>query len=173
MGVAVADFDNDGYPDLVITGYPACALFQNNRDGTFTDVTEKAGVRNPGKWAASVAWVDYDRGGRLDLFICNYVRFSYNDPHRCGYNGIRTYCAQTEYQGERPTLYHNNGDGTFTDVTEKAGLAKLKGRALGVISIDANEDGWPDLFVVRDASPDLLLINQATAPSLTLRSTRR
>ncbi len=160
MGVAAADFDNDGYPDLFLTGYPACALFHNNRDGTFTDVTEKAGVRNSGKWAAGAAWIDYDRDGRLDLFVCNYAKFSYTDAHRCEYNGIRTYCAQTAYEGDRPTLYHNNGDGTFTDVTAQAGLAKLVGRAMDAVSIDVNDDGWPDLFVARDASPNLLLINQ-------------
>jgi hypothetical protein len=160
MGVAAADFDNDGYPDLFITGYPACALFHNNRDGTFTDITEKAGVKNSGKWAAGAAWIDYDRDGRLDLFICNYAKFSYSDTHRCEFNGLRTYCAQTAYEGEPPTLYHNNGDGTFTDVTAQAGLAKLMGRALDAVSIDVDDDGWPDIFVARDASPNLLLINQ-------------
>ena len=160
MGIAAADFDNDGYPDLFVTGYPACALFHNNRDGTFTDVTERAGVKNLGKWAASAAWIDYDRDGHLDLFVCNYAKFSFNDEHRCEYNGARTYCAQTAYEGDRATLYHNNGDGTFTDVTAQAGLSKMVGRALGVVSIDVNNDGWPDLFVARDASPNLLLINQ-------------
>src|SRR6266481_3933680 len=160
MGVAVADFDNDGYPDLYITGYPSCALFHNNRDGTFTDITDKAGVKNAGKWAASAAWIDYDRDGHLDLFVSNYVQFSYNDSHRCEYKGERTYCAQTAYEGDRSALYRNNGDGTFTDVTEQVGLAKLVGRALGVVSIDVNDDGWPDLFVARDASPNLLLINK-------------
>lgn len=160
MGVAAGDFDNDGYPDLFITGYPSCALMHNNRDGTFTDITDKAGVKNAGKWATSAAWFDYDRDGRLDLFVANYAKFSYEDGPRCEYQAVRTYCAQVAYEGERPTLYHNNGDGTFTDVTERAGLAKLVGRALGVVAIDANDDGWPDLFVARDASPNLLLINQ-------------
>jgi enediyne biosynthesis protein E4 len=160
MGVAAGDFDNDGYPDLFITGYPSCALLHNNRNGTFTDITEKAGVKNAGKWAASVAWFDYDRDGRLDLFVTNYAKFSYEDGPRCEYQGARTYCAQVSYEGERPTLYHNNGDGTFTDVTEYAGLAKLVGRALGVVAVDVDDDGWPDLFVARDASPNLLLLNQ-------------
>lgn len=160
MGVAAGDFDNDGYPDLFITGYPSCALLHNNRDGTFTDVTEKAGVKNAGKWAASAAWFDYDRDGRLDLFVANYANFSYEHGPHCEYQGMRTYCAQIAYQGERPTLYHNNGDGTFTDVTEQASLAKLVGRGLGVVAIDADDDGWTDLFVARDASPNLLLINQ-------------
>jgi enediyne biosynthesis protein E4 len=160
MGVAAADFDNDGYADIFITGYPSCALLHNNGDGTFTDITERAGVKNVGKWAASAAWFDYDRDGRLDLFVTNYAKFSYEHGPRCEYRGERTYCAQVAYDGEPPTLYHNNGDGTFSDVTERAGLAKLMGRALGVVAIDVDDDGWPDLFVARDASPNLLLINR-------------
>jgi hypothetical protein len=128
MGVAAADFDNDGYPDLFITGYPSCALLHNNRDGTFADITEKAGVQNSRKWAASAAWFDYDRDGRLDLFITNYAKFSYDNGPRCEYQGERTYCAQVAYQGERPTLYHNDGNGAFSDVTERSGLSKLIGR---------------------------------------------
>jgi enediyne biosynthesis protein E4 len=160
MGVAAADYDNDGFPDLYVTGYPSSALFHNNGDGTFTDVTEKAGVRNAGKFAASAAWLDYDRDGRLDLFVANYVKFSVDGPQHCAYEGRPTYCAQTEYEGDAPRLYHNNGDGTFTDVTARAGLSKLAGRALGVVAIDVDDDGWPDLFVARDASPNLLLINK-------------
>jgi enediyne biosynthesis protein E4 len=160
MGVAAADFDNDGFPDLYITGYPSSALFRNNGDGTFTNVTTKAGVSNPGKFAASAAWIDYDRDGRLDLFVTNYVKFSFDGPQHCAYEGQPTYCAQTAYEGDIPSLYHNNGDGTFTDVTAQAGLSKLVGRALGVVAIDADGDGWPDLFVARDASPNLLLMNR-------------
>jgi enediyne biosynthesis protein E4 len=160
MGVAAADFDNDGFSDLYITGYPSSALFHNNRNGTFTNVTERAGVANTGKFAASAAWFDYDRDGRLDLFVTNYVKFSFDGPQHCSYEGQPTYCAQIAYDGEVPRLYHNNGDGTFTDVTRQAGLAKLAGRALGVVAVDADGDGWPDLFVSRDASPNLLLINK-------------
>jgi hypothetical protein len=160
MGVAAADYDNDGFPDLYITGFPSSALFHNNKDGTFTDATAKAGVSNPGKFAASAAWFDYDRDGYLDLFVANYVKFSFDGPQHCAYEGQPTYCAQVAYTGESPTLYHNNGDGTFTDVTVPAGLENLVGRALGVVTIDANGDGWLDLFVSRDASPNLLLMNK-------------
>jgi enediyne biosynthesis protein E4 len=160
MGVAVADFDNDGYPDIYVTGYPSSALFHNNGNGTFTEITDHAGVKNAGKWAASAAWTDYDRDGRLDLVVTNYVQFSFDDPKKCEVNGTRAYCAQVAYQGMPLTLYHNNGDGTFTDVSARSGVDKFIGRALGVVAIDVNDDGWPDLFVARDASPNLLLINK-------------
>jgi hypothetical protein len=160
MGVAVGDFDNDGFPDLYLTGFPESALFHNNGNGTFTNVTEKAGVKNAGKWGASAAWFDYDRDGLLDLVVTNYAEFSFDNPKKCDTNGVRSYCAQVAYQGLPLTLYHNNGDGTFTDVSAKSGLAKLVGRALGVLAIDVNDDGWPDLFIARDASPNLLLINK-------------
>jgi hypothetical protein len=159
MGVAVGDFDNDGFPDLYVTGFPSSALFHNNRNGTFTDITDRAGVKNAGRWAASAAWFDFDRDGYLDLVVTNYARFSFDDVKKCELNGMRTYCEQKVYAGMPLTLYHNNGDGTFTDVSEKSGIAKLIGRALGVIAIDINDDGWPDLFVARDASPNLLLVN--------------
>ncbi len=160
MGVAAADYDNDGFPDLFVTGYPSSALFHNNGDGTFTDVTEKAGLKNSGKWAASAAWFDYDRDGFLDLVVCNYARFTFDDPKKCEYNGVRTYCEQKAYDGMPLSLYHNNGDGTFTDVSSQSGLAQFVGRALGVVSIDFNDDGWPDLFVARDDHSNLLLVNQ-------------
>jgi enediyne biosynthesis protein E4 len=160
MGVAVADYDNDGHPDIFITGFPSCALYRNNGNGTFTDVTEKAGLKNSGRWAASAAWFDYDRDGYLDLVVTNYVQFSFENPKKCEVNGKRTYCEQLAYQGMPLTLYHNNRDGTFTDVSAQSGFDKLVGRALGVVSIDVNDDGWPDLFIARDASPNLLLLNK-------------
>jgi len=104
MGVAAADFDNDGYQDLYVTGYPSSALYHNNHDGTFTDVTDKAGVKNAGKWAASAAWFDYDRDGFLDLIVTNYAQFSFDDPKHCELNGVRGYCAHTAYTGLPLTL---------------------------------------------------------------------
>jgi enediyne biosynthesis protein E4 len=160
MGVAVADFDNDGFQDIYVTGFPRSALFHNNRNGTFTNVTDQGRVKNAGKWAAGAAWFDYDRDGLLDLIVTNYAQFSFDDPKKCEVNGVRAYCAQTAYTGLPLTLYHNNGDGTFTDVSTRAGFDKLIGRGLGVVAIDVNDDGWPDLFIARDASPNLLLINK-------------
>ena len=160
MGVAAGDFDNDGFPDLYVTGFPRSALFHNNGNGTFTDVTDRAGIKNAGRWAASAAWFDFDRDGYLDLLVTNYAQFSFDDVKKCELDGEPAYCAQKAYEGMPLTLYHNNGDGTFTDVSERSGLAKLVGRALGIVAVDVNDDGWTDLFVARDASPNLLLINQ-------------
>jgi hypothetical protein len=160
MGVAAADFDNDGFPDLYVTGFPASALFHNNRDGTFTEITEQAGVKNSGRWAASAAWLDIDHDGFLDLVVTNYAQFSFADEKKCEINGVRAYCAQTSYLGMPLMLYHNEGNGQFTDVSVSSGVAKLVGRALGVVAVDVNDDGWTDLFVARDASPNLLLVNQ-------------
>jgi len=160
MGVSAADYDNDGFTDLYVTGYPRSALFHNNGNGTFIDVTASAGVRNEGAWGASAAWFDYDRDGLLDLFVTNYVQFSYSDHKQCLFGSEPTYCAQTEYQGSVSRLFHNNGKGSFTDVTEKAGLGTLAGRGLGVVAVDIDGDGWCDLFVARDASANLLLLNR-------------
>lgn len=160
MGVAAGDYDNDGHQDLYITGTPRAALFHNNGDGTFTDVTERAGVKNEGRWSACAVWFDYDRDGYLDLLVCNYTQLSFDNPKVCEFNGMRTYCDQKVYAGMPLTLYHNNGNGTFTDVSHASGLDKFVGRALGAVAIDVDDDGWPDLFVARDASPNLLLINK-------------
>ncbi len=160
MGVAAADYDNDGRTDFYVTGYPSSALFHNNGDGTFSNVSNAAGVENTGEWATSAAWLDYDRDGLLDLFVANYAEFSFNDKHRCDFAGRPVYCSQTDYKGRPPKLYHNDGAGKFRDVTRQASLFDQVGRALGVIAIDVNADGWVDLFVARDASPNLLLMNQ-------------
>lgn len=161
MGVAIGDFDNDGRQDIFLTGFPACTLYHNNGDGTFTDVTLDAGVENAGRWAASAAWFDFDRDGYLDLVVCNYVKFSFDGPQPvCMYGDVRTYCEQRGYAGMPLTLYRNNRNGTFTDVSKSSKLDQLVGRALGVVAIDVDDDGWTDLFVARDGSPNLLLINQ-------------
>lgn len=160
MGVAASDFDNDGDTDIYVTGFPASALYRNNGDGTFADVTKSAGVENAGEWAASAAWLDYDRDGLLDLFVTNYAEFSFSDKHQCDFAGRPVYCAQTDYKGRPPALYHNEGNGRFRNVTAQATLQTHVGRGLGVVAIDVNDDAWVDLFVARDASPNLLLINQ-------------
>ena len=160
MGAAAADFDNDGFQDFYLTGFPAGALFHNNGNGTFTDVTGRAGVANRGEWGTSAAWFDFDNDGRLDLFIANYAEFSFDDRRSCEFEGRPVYCAQTAYPGRSSRLYHNNGDGTFGDVSEAAGLTGWPGRALGAVAIDYDGDGRQDLFVARDASPNLLLRNR-------------
>jgi enediyne biosynthesis protein E4 len=161
MGVAVADFDNDGHQDIFITGFPNCTLYHNNGNGSFTDVTADAGLENAGRWAAGAAWFDYDRDGFLDLVVCNYAELSFEGAApKCEYLNIRTYCEQRAYKGMPLTIYHNNRNGTFTDVSRSTGLDQFVGRALGVVAVDFNDDGWPDLFVARDASPNLLLLNK-------------
>jgi enediyne biosynthesis protein E4 len=160
MGIAAADYDNDGHTDLFITGYPSSALFHNNGNGTFSDVSKPAAVENQGEWATGAAWFDYDRDGLLDLFVANYAEFSFDDKRRCDFAGRPVYCSQTDYKGRPPKLYHNDGGGRFRDVTTEALLSKEFGRALGVVAIDMDADGWIDLVVARDASPNLLLLNQ-------------
>jgi len=154
MGVAVADYDNDGYPDLLLTGYPRSVLFHNNGDGTFSDVTAAAGVENRGRWATSAGWFDYDRDGLLDLVIANYVAdFSWDDPRFCGdaAQGRRAYCHPDVYRGTGVRLYHNEGSGRFRDVTAKAGLDTSDGKCLGLVLADFDGDGWPDIFVANDS----------------------
>ena len=161
MGVAVADFDNDGHQDIFITGFPNCTLYHNNGNGTFSDVTADAGLQNAGRWAAGAAWFDYDRDGFLDLLVCNYAELSFEGAApKCEYLNVRTYCEQRAYKGMPLTLYHNNRNGTFTDVSRSSGLDQFVGRALGVVAVDFDDDGWPDLFIARDASPNLLLLNK-------------
>ena len=161
MGVAIADFDNDGHQDIFITGFPNSTLYHNNGNGTFTDVTADAGLQNAGRWGSGAAWFDYDRDGFLDLIVCNYAELSFDVPGlKCESLNIRTYCEQRAYKGMPLTLYHNNRNGTFTDVSRSSGLYRFVGRALGVVAVDFNDDGWPDLLVARDASPNLLLLNK-------------
>lgn len=148
IGVAVGDYDNDGFPDLLLTGYPNVALFHNNGNGTFSDVTEKAGLRQSGRWLTAAVWFDYDRDGPLDLMIYHYAHMSFKKAPHCDFKGTPTYCEPKTYgDGDRLTLYHNNGDGTFTDVRAQSGVDKDIGRGLSAVAVDVNDDGWPDLFV--------------------------
>ncbi len=153
MGVAVGDYDNDGFEDLYVTGYGGNILYHNNHDGTFTDVTEKAGVRGGG-WSASAGFFDYDNDGRLDLLVTRYIDWTLKTNRYCGErppNGVRAYCHPDNYDGLTNILYHNNGDGTFTDVSQKAGIANPHGKGLGVSFADYDGDGFTDVFVANDS----------------------
>ena len=161
MGVAVGDYDNDGFPDLLALGYGRCILYHNNGDGTFTDVTARAGVENPGRWASSAAWFDYDNDGRLDLVVSNYVDWSPERNFYCGDRGpgLRSYCHPDDFHGQPPTLYHNNGDGTFTDVSKSSGVGLKGGNGLGIVTFDYDNDGWQDIFIANDHMPNFLFHN--------------
>jgi hypothetical protein len=161
MGVAVGDFDNDGCVDVFITHFGAPnQLFRNNCDGTFSDVTAKAGVGGSGHWGVSASFFDYDRDGFLDLFVANYVDFKLKDNKRCfNSTGARDYCAPSTYRPVPGILYRNRGDGTFEDVSVKSGITREYGSGLGVIAADFNDDGWPDIYVANDGNPNQLWIN--------------
>jgi hypothetical protein len=161
MGVAVGDYDGDSFPDLYVTQYGRSILYHNNRDGTFTDVTEKARVAAPG-WASSAVWFDYDNDGKLDLFVCRFVDFDKSKNKFCGNErtGQRYYCIPRTYPPARSWLFHNNGDGTFTDVSQESGIAKVLGKAWGVVATDINNDGLMDLFVANDTVPNFLFLNR-------------
>ena len=160
MGVAVGDYDNDGYDDLLVTTYGHVHLFHNNRNGTFTDVTRKAGLEGPDEFGASAAWVDYDRDGHLDLVVANYVQWSLQKDLYCTMDGkSKSYCTPETYPGESVRLWHNRGNGTFEDVTKKAGLYDTSSKSLGITVFDANQDGWPDIAISNDTQPNKLYIN--------------
>jgi hypothetical protein len=161
MGVAVGDYDNDGWPDLFVTSYGNCILYRNNRDGTFTDVTKRAGVETPG-FTTSAVWFDYDNDGRLDLFVCSYVNYGKADHFLCddGRSGMNYYCVPRLFKGTSSFLYHNNGDGTFTRVERGTDIASSSGKGLGVVATDINNDGWMDLFVANDSVQNFLFMNR-------------
>jgi hypothetical protein len=152
MGVAVGDYDNDGFEDIYVTGYGGNSLYHNNGDGTFTDVTKRAGVGASG-WSASAGFFDYDNDGKLDLFVTRYVNWTFGTNRYCGEKkpGYRAYCHPDNYDGVTNILYHNNGDGTFTDVSVKAGIANPHGKGLGVSFADYDGDGFTDIFVANDS----------------------
>jgi hypothetical protein len=161
MGVAVGDYDNDGYPDVFVTAYGRCTLYHNNGDGTFADVTEKAGLAAPG-WTTSAAWLDYDGDGRLDLFVCSFVEFGMDTLVYCGDNklGKRYYCIPKVFKPTPSLLFHNNGDGTFTEVGRGTDIRRSLGKALGVVATDVNNDGLTDLFVANDTVQNFLFVNR-------------
>jgi hypothetical protein len=161
MGCAIADYDNDGYPDILVTAYGRCTLYHNNGNGTFTDVTDKAGVASPG-WTTSAVWFDYDNDGRLDLFLCSFVEFSLKNNVFCGDNklGKRFYCIPRVFKPTPSVLYHNNGDGTFTEISTGTDIHKALGKGLGVVATDINGDGLMDLFVANDTVQNFLFANR-------------
>jgi len=166
MGVAVGDFDNDGWPDMFVTSYGKCILYQNNRNGTFTDVTEKAGLATPG-WTTSAVWFDYDNDGKLDLFVCSFVDYSVGHRVGCGNNALGKYfyCIPKVFVPTRSFLYHNNGNGTFTEVGKHSVIGKSLGKGLGVVATDINNDGRMDLFVSNDTVQDFLYVNRGSDPN--------
>jgi hypothetical protein len=161
QGVAVGDYDNDGYPDMYVTGYGSAILYHNNGNGTFTDVTAKAGVADEGGWSTSAGWFDYDKDGWLDLVVANYIEWSPKNNIWCGErrSGYRSYCHPGNYKGQRIKLYHNNHDGTFTDVSDASGVSKPEAKGMGVVLADFNGDGWPDIAVANDSWPNFLFLN--------------
>jgi hypothetical protein len=165
MGVAVGDYDNDGWPDLFVTSYGNCILYKNNRDGTFTDVTKRAGLATPG-WTTSAVWFDYDNDGRLDLFVCCFVDYGSGEHQSCGQNnlGRRYYCIPRFFKPTASFLYHNNGDGTFTSVGGFTDIGRSMGKGLGVVATDINNDGRMDLFVANDTVQNFLYVNRGPAP---------
>jgi enediyne biosynthesis protein E4 len=167
QGVCIGDYDNDGFDDLFVTYYGKNVLYHNNGDGTFTDVSEKAGVAGKKtRWGTGCAFVDYDRDGRLDLFVANYIDLDLAtapvpESGPCLYKAVMVACGPPGLTGGKNILYHNNGDGTFTDVSESAGILQVNGTfGLGVLTADFDNDGWPDIYVANDSTQSLLYQNK-------------
>ena len=156
MAVAAADYDNDGHEDLLVTGYGKVILYHNDGNGHFTDVTEKAGIKVDG-WAISSTWLDYDKDGCVDLFVGRYVKF---DPKYRAFYAPTNYPGPLDYEGETNQLFHNNCNGTFTDVTEKSGIGAYVGRTMGVTAADFDNDGWDDIYVANDRTENFLFHNK-------------
>ena len=165
MGVAVGDYDNDGFPDIFVTAYGRPILYRNNGNGTFTDVTEKAGFGGKtfdGHWTTSAVWFDFDNDGRLDLFVCSFVDYGDSAHFSCGDNklGRKFYCIPRVFRPTANLLFHNNGDGTFTEVSRGTDIEKALGKGLGVVATDINNDGRMDLFVANDTVQNFLFVNR-------------
>jgi hypothetical protein len=158
MGLVVGDFNNDGWPDMYITGYGASKLYQNTGKGTFIDVTSRAGVNNK-LWGTSAAFFDYDNDGYLDLFVCNYLNFDPDGKVACDFFEGRPFCYLSRFKGSASVLYHNNRDGTFSDVSAKAGIAQHMGKGLGVVAFDYNNDRKIDIFQANDGTANFLFRN--------------
>ena len=160
MGVAVADYNNDGFPDLLITAVGQNRLFRNTGKGTFVDVTQKSGLGGRSAFSTSALWFDYDRDGLLDLFVCNYVQWSPEHDVFCSVDGKnKSYCTPEAFHGSTCWLFRNRGDGSFEDVTAKCGIFDTTSKSLGVALLDYDRDGWPDLFVANDTQPNKLYRN--------------
>jgi hypothetical protein len=156
VAVTAADYDNDGFVDLLVTAYNKTILYQNDGKGHFTDVTEKAGIKVEG-WAISSTWLDYDKDGCVDLFVGRYVKF---DPKYRAYYAADNYPGPLDYEGETNKLFHNNCNGTFTDVSEKSGISNYIGRTMGVTAADVDNDGWDDIYVANDRTENFLFHNK-------------
>jgi hypothetical protein len=166
MGVCTADVDGDGWEDIYVTGFGRNVFYRNNHDGTFTDIADKAGVAGGG-WSAGCGFADYDRDGNLDLFVSRYVKMDlgnlpeFGQGKTCTYRGIAVQCGPRGLPGESDFLFHNDGDGHFTEVSAKAGVADARGYfGMGIAWFDSNDDGWPDLYVANDSGPNYLYLNQ-------------
>ena len=161
LGVAVGDYDNDGYDDLFVTALGQSHLFHNNGNGTFTDVTKSAGLWGPNEFSTSAAWVDYDRDGKLDLVVANYVQWSLQGDLFCTLDGThKSYCTPESYKGSSARLWHNLGNGKFEDATQKAHFFDNTSKSLGVAILDYNGDGWPDIVLANDTQPNKLYLNK-------------